>query len=72
MKKKYKKLMYNMDWLAVILLIVGGIAWGLIGFFNYNLVLDILPNLSKIIYSAVGVSAVWIIIRSLMKTFMRK
>ena len=47
--------------LILILLIIGGINWGLIGFFNYNLVSAVfgggLVIISRIIYAVVGLSA---------------
>ncbi len=45
---------------ATVLTIVGGVNWGLIGFFDYNLVDSVLgegSTGSKIVYGAVGVSA---------------
>lgn len=45
---------------SAILLFVGGINWGLIGAFNYNLVNAILggyPSVERIVYVLVGVSA---------------
>lgn len=50
--------LYNV---ALTLLIIGGLNWGLIGFFNYNLVDAIFGNatwLTRIIYAIVGVSAI--------------
>jgi len=50
------------DWLTLILLIIGGLNWGLIGFFDYNLVSAIfgeMSTLSRIIYSLVGISALY-------------
>lgn len=50
--------------IALILLIVGGLNWGLVGLFDFNLV-DFLFGtgsiLSRIVYTLVGVSAVWCI-----------
>ncbi len=47
---------------TLLLVIVGGLNWGLIGLFDFNLVAalfgDMLP-LSRIVYVLVGVSAVW-------------
>ena len=47
----------------LILLIIGGINWGLVGFFNYNLVSAIfggnLVIISRIIYAVVGLSALY-------------
>ena len=49
--------------LILILMIIGGINWGLIGFFNYNLVSGIfgaqLAVVSRIIYAVVGLSALY-------------
>lgn len=72
MKKSTKKALFKVDWLSVILLLVGGINWGLVGLLNYNLVQDIIPSIANIIYSAVGIGAVWILGRSAMGDFMKK
>ena len=51
--------------LILILLIIGGINWGLVGFFNYNLVSAIfggnLVIISRIIYAVGGLSALYAI-----------
>lgn len=52
------------DTIALILVIVGAINWGLIGIFNFNLVDAIfgtMSALSRIIYSLVGISGLWCI-----------
>jgi len=47
---------------ALLLLIIGGLNWGLVGLFEFNLV-DFLFGvgsiLSRIVYILVGISAVW-------------
>ncbi|HEY0053696.1 MAG TPA: DUF378 domain-containing protein [Caulobacteraceae bacterium] len=54
-----------MKWLNILtllLVIVGGINWGLIGLADFNLVEAIFgegPGLTRVIYILVGVSAVW-------------
>lgn len=51
-----------LDWIAQILLIVGGLNWGLVGLFNINLVAALFGEgtlLSRIIYILVGLSALW-------------
>ena len=48
--------------LALVLLIVGGLNWGLVGLFDFNLVSAIFGDmtlLSRIIYVLVGISALW-------------
>jgi len=46
---------------AFTLLVVGGLNWGLVGLFNYNLVDSLLGGLglTNIVYILVGVSAVY-------------
>ncbi|GLO66949.1 MULTISPECIES: DUF378 domain-containing protein [Oceanobacillus] len=49
--------------IALTLLVIGGINWGLIGFFQFDLVAAIFGGqtslLSRIIYGLVGISAVY-------------
>jgi len=48
--------------LTLILLIVGGLNWGLVGLFNFDLVAALfgeMSMLSRLVYSLVGVSALW-------------
>ncbi|HZY16913.1 MAG TPA: DUF378 domain-containing protein [Ramlibacter sp.] len=51
-----------LDWLAIILLIVGGLNWGLVGLFNLDLVATLFGQgsmVSRVIYIAVGLAAIW-------------
>ena len=50
------------DKIALVLIIIGAINWGLIGIFNFNLVDSIFGTMSivsRIIYALVGVSGLW-------------
>lgn len=50
------------DTIALILIIIGAINWGLIGIFNFNLVdtiFGIMSIISRIIYILVGISGLW-------------
>lgn len=50
------------DKIALVLIIIGAINWGLIGIFNFNLVDSIFGTMSvvsRIIYGLVGVSGLW-------------
>ncbi|MBR2133755.1 MAG: DUF378 domain-containing protein [Eubacterium sp.] len=51
--------------IALILTIIGGINWGLIGLFKFDLVAWIFSGqdsvMSRIIYSLVGIAALWCI-----------
>jgi len=52
-----------LDWIAIVLVIIGGINWGLVGL-NFNLVnviLGAVPVLEKIVYILVGISALYMI-----------
>ncbi len=50
------------DTIALILIIIGAINWGLVGIFNFNLVEAIFGGISiitRIIYILVGISGLW-------------
>lgn len=54
--------MKTLDYIALILVVIGAINWGLIGFFNFDLVKAIFGNMTlitRIIYSLVGVSGLY-------------
>lgn len=55
------------DWIAVALVIIGGVNWGLVGAFDFNLVQTLFGNgsLSAVIYSLVGLSAIYMIYSSI-------
>jgi uncharacterized membrane protein YuzA (DUF378 family) len=56
------------DTVALVLVVVGGINWGLIGLLNFDLVATLfgpMSTLSKIVYSLVGLSAVYLAIIAL-------
>ena len=51
-----------LDWIAMILLIVGGLNWGLVGLGNIDLVATLFGEgsaLSRIVYVLVGLAAVY-------------
>jgi uncharacterized membrane protein YuzA (DUF378 family) len=50
------------DWIALILMIVGSLNWGLVGGFNFNLVSAILGEqtmASRIVYVLVGLAGLY-------------
>lgn len=50
------------DFIFLILLIVGGLNWGLVGLLNFDLVAFIFGNMSlvsRVVYSLVGISAIY-------------
>lgn len=60
------------DYIALVLVIVGGLNWGLVGIFNFDLVATLFGDmslLSRIVYALVGASAVYVLVvlRSLMR-----
>lgn len=58
------KKMNILDWITFILVIVGGLNWGLVGLFDYDLVATIFGDgsgLAKTVYTLVGVSALYMV-----------
>ena len=54
--------MKSLDTIAAILLVIGGLNWGLVGLFNFDLVAAIFGSgaaLSRIVYILVGLCAVY-------------
>lgn len=52
------------DWIAIILLVIGGLNWGLVGIFNFDLVATIFGDmsvLSRIVYAVVGICAIYVL-----------
>ena len=52
------------DWIALVLVIVGGLNWGLVGLFNLDLVeliFGAIPVLQTIVYILVGIAALYTI-----------
>jgi len=54
----------TVDWIVFVLIIIGAINWGLIGFFKYDLVAAIFGDMSmasRIVYDLVGLSGLYAI-----------
>ncbi|MES2821197.1 MAG: DUF378 domain-containing protein [Pseudomonadota bacterium] len=52
------------DWIAMVLLIVGGLNWGLIGLFDFNLVASLfgpMTPISRLVYGLVGLAGLYAI-----------
>ena len=61
---KIMKKIRTMDWIAAILLVVGGLNWGILGIFGVNVVGAIFGDMSaftRLIYVLVGLSAIYAI-----------
>jgi hypothetical protein len=61
-RKGRNRTMKVIDTIALVLIIIGAINWGLVGIFNFNLVEAIFGGLSvltRIIYILVGISGLW-------------
>ena len=57
-----KNFLKSLDVISWILLVIGGINWGLIGFFEFNLVSALFGEmtiLTRFIYALVGLSALY-------------
>lgn len=58
------KSLTSLDWAALVLLIVGGLNWGFIGLFKFDLVATLFGDMSmfsRVVYDIVGLSAVYVI-----------
>jgi len=56
--------------LCLVLIIVGGLNWGLVGLLDFDLVATIFGDmslLSRVVYSLVGLSAVYVLLAALKK-----
>ena len=53
--------MKNFELLATLLILIGGLNWGLVGAFNYNLITSLLGDgtVTKVVYGLVGVCALY-------------
>lgn len=54
----------TLEWISIILVIVGGINWGLVGFFRFDLVAAIfgtMSTVSRIMYGLVGLAALYLV-----------
>jgi hypothetical protein len=57
----------GVDLVALILIVIGGINWGLVGLFNFDLVAAIFGGftiLARIVYILVGIAAIYAAVRS--------
>ena len=57
--------MNALDWLVLILVLVGALNWGLVGFFQFDLVKAIFGDMTlfaRIVYDLVGVAAVYMVV----------
>ncbi len=53
-----------MDKLALVLVVIGGLNWGLVGILNFNLVTTLFGDMSmigRVVYALVGLSAVYVL-----------
>lgn len=53
-----------LDWIAIALTIIGGINWGLVGLFGFDLVASLfgmMTVLSRVIYVVVGLAALYMV-----------
>jgi len=59
------KKMGTIGWVAFVLVIIGALNWGLVGFFGFDLVEAIfgdMSTVSRIVYALVGLSGLYLVI----------
>ena len=57
----------SFNWIILVLVIIGALNWGLIGFFGFDLVAKIFGDMSvvsRVVYAIVGLSGLWLLIIS--------
>ncbi len=58
----YKAKMNALDWIAMVLMIIGGLNWGLVGLINYDVVaalFGVQTPAARIVYVLVGLAALY-------------
>jgi len=58
----------TVDWVAIGLVVVGGLNWGLVGLFGFDLVATLFGDfsvLSRIVYVVVAISAVYVAVSAM-------
>ncbi|HMB65352.1 MAG TPA: DUF378 domain-containing protein [Patescibacteria group bacterium] len=61
------KKLTGLDWVALLLVIIGGLNWGLVGAFDFDLVATIFGDMtwiSRIVYILVGLAAIYMAVIS--------
>jgi uncharacterized protein len=56
-----------LDWVSLVLVIIGGLNWGLVGIFQFDLVVFLLgsiPVLVNIVYVLVALAAIYMLVAS--------
>ena len=56
-----------LDWVALVLVLIGALNWGLVGFFSFDLVAAIfgaMSAISRVIYALVGLAAIYLAVVS--------
>lgn len=62
--------MNPLDWIVFILVVIGGLNWGLVGLFKFNLVEKLFgvdSPFTMVVYVLVGLAALYYLIMTLMK-----
>ena len=57
----------TVDWVALVLVLVGGLNWGLVAIANFDLVATLFGDgsaLARIVYGLVGIAAIYIAVLS--------
>lgn len=60
----------TLDWIFLILIVIGGINWGLVGLLGFDVIAALFGNMSgaaRTIYAIVGIASLYLIIESITK-----
>lgn len=53
----------SLDWITLVLVIIGALNWGLVGLLNFNVVTEIFGDMttaSRVVYTLVGLSGLYL------------
>jgi len=65
------KKMSAMGWIVWVLVVIGALAWGVLGFFQCNIVVAIFGSINgavRIVYSLVGLAGLWMLVSAFMSS----
>ncbi len=63
------------DWIMLIVVFIGGINWGMVGFFDFNLVKEVFGDMTmaaRIVYAVVGVASLYLLLVLITKCSSKK
>lgn len=57
-----------LDWITLVILFIGGLNWGLVGLFHFDLITGIFGDYSpitRVLYIIIGLCAIYVLVRAI-------